>query len=164
MVAGEDYEEGPPAKEEDVMKKIGEYTARGQVTHADVQKLELFDGRFDTGYRVTSFIIYPSGNSSTQDCAGILATDSGTLAGNTGANFSDQSQIAWSNVNVEVNYSASPANTIIDPDNLIVEDLYIQGQSNAGAGNVINYMITFEKYDITDWQGALAMVRNRSQT
>ncbi len=39
------------------MKKIGEYTTRGIITSSDTEshKIQLFDGRFDTGYRVTSF-------------------------------------------------------------------------------------------------------------
>ena len=50
----------------------------------------------------------------------------------------------------------------VDPDNLIVEDVFIDfGSGTAGAE--INYMLTFQKYDISDWQGALAMVRNKSQ-
>ena len=40
------------------MKKIGEYTVRGQISDGIVEKIILFDGRFDTGYRVTSFVVF----------------------------------------------------------------------------------------------------------
>jgi hypothetical protein len=45
---------------------------------------------------------------------------------------------------------------------MIIEDLYLMCVS-ANDTDDINYMIKMEKYDITDWQGALGMVRNRSQ-
>ena len=44
---------------------------------------------------------------------------------------------------------------------MVIEDLYIW--ANNAANDPINYLIKMEKYDITDWQGALTMVRNRSQ-
>ena len=46
---------------------------------------------------------------------------------------------------------------------MVVEDLYIYVREGGGAAG-INYYIEMEKYDITEWQGALSMVRNRSQT
>ena len=43
------------------MKKIGEYTAKGNIAVSDTtgesKKIQLFDGRFDTGYRVREFIV-----------------------------------------------------------------------------------------------------------
>ena len=52
--------------------------------------------------------------------------------------------------------------TIIDEDNLIIQDLYIGAYSYSDAEQ-FNYLIKLDKYEISDWQGALAMVRNRSQ-
>ena len=51
---------------------------------------------------------------------------------------------------------------IIDPDNLVVEDLYVYVRS-ATDDIPINYLVKLEKYEITDWQGALAMARDRAQ-
>ena len=43
------------------MKKIGEYTAKGNIAVSNTtgasKKIQLFDGRFDTGYRVKEFIV-----------------------------------------------------------------------------------------------------------
>ena len=52
---------------------------------------------------------------------------------------------------------------LIDPDNLVVEYLFIRAVDQQGNDVSCNYFISMEKYDITEWQGALAMVRNRSQ-
>ena len=54
-------------------------------------------------------------------------------------------------------------NSVVDPDNMIIEDLYFSARFSAADTFRVNYMVTLEKYDISDWQGALTMVRNRSQ-
>ena len=62
--------------------------------------------------------------------------------------------------NVSGDYTAG-LTSIIDPDNMIIEDLYLV--VNAQDEGNVNYMIQLQKYDISEWQGALSMVRNRSQ-
>jgi len=147
------------------MKKVGEYTSRGQVPDGE-HRIELFDGRFDTGYRVTRFVIAASNTAEDEvDFQSVkLATEPGLSADTW--DWSDNREIAWS----MFGYFANPSNaafggpssfTEIDPENLIVEDLFLYVQSRNE--DPVNYIIEFEKYDITDWQGALAMVRNRSQ-
>jgi hypothetical protein len=154
------------------MKKIGTYTIRGQLTETESEvdpngeRIILFDGSFDTGYRVTDFRIWSSsyGSSSEPDVVGKLATEEGLSDGATNfMNAGDNREIAW---------AASAGSTdgglgfaedgVIDPDNMIIEDLYIYVRGSSDTRDV-NYMVTMDKYDITDWQGALAMVRNRSQ-
>ena len=153
------------------MKKIGEYTARGIVTETQTeagepQKIPLFDGRFDTAYRVTGFKIWSShyDASSSPDVIGKLSKNA--IGTTSAANFmraDDDNQIAWA-------ASAGAADSglgwgeesIIDLDNLIVEDLYVYARSSNAAANV-NYLVTMEKYEISDWKGALSMARDRAQ-
>jgi hypothetical protein len=141
------------------MKKIGEYTVRGDVPDGGVGRVILFDGRFDTGYVIKSFYIFPrdptSGNS---DSFGCLATEEGAATSNWVA--SDNRQIAWATANM-LGYGSDQPTTLIDPDNLVVEDLWIYG--NDANDNPVNYIITMEKYEFTEWRGALAMVRNSAQ-
>ena len=140
------------------MKKIGEYTARGLITDRTTKRITLFDGRFDTGYKIISFKVLPDNpDEATADVVGTLATEAG--AATVAWNLSDQRQIAWSG-NKNDGYSSTHMG-VIDPDNFIVEDLYFRGR-NASAGS-INYLITMEKYETTDWMGALALVRNAAQ-
>jgi hypothetical protein len=142
------------------MKKIGDYTMRGQIAaDSNSNRILLFDGRFDTAYRVVDFIIAAQDpNSASQDCNAKLTTEATTLLG---WNWDDNTEIAWAVSEVRVTSSPVFGRSIVDPDNLIVQDLFIQGE-NAGSAD-INYMIKLEKYDIKDYQGALAMVRNKSQ-
>ena len=141
------------------MKLIRKATMRGSVEDGTVERKSLFDGRFDTGWRITSFTIWPedptSGNS---DCFGVLATEAS--AATSDWNADDNRQIGWSSSNMQ-GYGAVPAMSIVDEENLIVEDLYIYG--NDANDNDVNYLIEMEQYSFSDWRGALAMVRNNAQ-
>ena len=153
------------------MKKIGEYTARGIVSEADTtagnpQKIPLFDGSFTTGYRVVEFKIWGTswGSSSAPDCIGKLSkNDDGTTAANNFMRADDDNQIAWATSAGSTDQGGAPLDdSIIDPDNMIIEDLYVYVRASTDA-NAVNYIVRLEKYEISDWQGALAMARDRAQ-
>jgi hypothetical protein len=152
------------------MKKIGTYTLRGKVSEPDTeagtpQRIRLFDGRFDTGYKVIDFVVWGAtmNSSSTPDVSGKLGTtDNLTTGASNFFNADDVREIAWAGAagSTDTIFN-SPPGKIVDPDNFIVEDLfvYVRGQSDVAA----NYMVTLEKYETTDSRGALAMVRNNAQ-
>lgn len=148
------------------MKKIGEYTVKGIILSNDVEtkRIQLFDGRFDTGYRVTGFEIAMSNrdDSAVYVASAKLMTEPG--ANNRYWNWSLNSEIAWASAAWDSNgaNTQAPA-SIIDPDNMIIEDLYIGACVYNDQEKEINYIIHLDKYDISDWQGALSMVRNKSQ-
>lgn len=147
------------------MKRIGKFTARGQLLDGE-HRVQLFDGKFDTGYRIVKFVI--AGSNTAEDEVDFqsvkLATEPGLSADTW--DWSDNREIGWS----MFGYFANPSGAAfggpqsfseIDPENMIIEDLYIYVQSRNE--DPVNYLIEFEKYDISEWQGALSMVRNRSQ-
>ena len=153
------------------MKKIGMYTARGVVSEAETeaglpQKIPLFDGRFDTAYRVVDFFIWgTSYTSSAPDVIGKLSKNPDGVT--TQANFmraDDDNQVAWSGADAFSDMWAN-SSKIIDPDNLIIEDLYVYARSNDASGSttLVNYLVIMEKYDISEAQGALTMARDRAQ-
>lgn len=140
------------------MKKIGEYSTRGSVAHNKVKRITLFDGRFDTGYRVIRFLVLPNDTDGAFDVSGTLATEA--AAATKDWDLADQRQIGWAGNKTDP-VASTLLDGITDPDNFIVEDLYFLGTSTDA--KPVNYMITLEKYDTTDWMGALAMVRNSAQ-
>ena len=147
------------------MKKVGEYTARGQFLEGTIKKIILFDGQFDTAYKVTGFEIWAGDISSgNNDVAAKLSTVNVGAMPSSGdmMNAADNREIAWASHEVDNALGTGNSFNVIDRDNLIVEDLFIWAKNSAS--DPINYLIEFEKYDISDWRGALAMVRNRSQT
>jgi len=153
-------------------KKNDTYVIKGQFSGDYVsQRIQLFDGCFDTAFRVIQFIIAPksiTGNS-TQSCNAKLTTEDVTLMG--GAlthgdwNWDDNRELGWST------WTQSTANTvpnsmssIIDPENLIIEDLFVTGKIFSDApNNIINYMLVMEKYKISQEEGTLTYIRNRGQ-
>ena len=153
------------------MKMIGTYTARGSLSEDSSEagalgKIILFDGRFDTAFKVTDFRVWgaSTGGSTTGDVVGKLATSPNceTAPGDF-FNADDVREIAWSQNSASTDSGAGGGmgERIIDHDNLVVEDLYvyIRGQQD---GVKVNYIITMEKYDISEWEGALSMAKDRS--
>jgi len=152
------------------MKKIGEYTIRGmsnetQSESGSPRRITLFDGRFDTAYRVVEFQIWGAtyASSTHPDCVGKLGT-TGDLEEQSidFMNAGDNREIAWAGTAGSTD-SWNTVAAIIDPDNLIVEDLFVYVRNVSDAEN-INYLIKMEKYEIDEWRGALAMVRNNAQS
>ncbi len=148
------------------MKKIGEYTTRGKITTDEtLNRIILFDGRFDTAYRVVEFVIAHSNTTQTagDTFAAKLLTDDDSSTG-VGWNWENNEEIAWAMYTSDANSTIAPTNfNLVDPDNLVVQDLYIIADEGTGDVKAVNYFIRLEKYDISDSQGVLAMVRNRSQ-
>ena len=146
------------------MKKIGEYTCRGIMDQENTfNRIILFDGRFDTAYKLVEFKICPRDTkTAANDVSGKVCTDDTALADGALWNWDDNREIAWSSTEVRVSFAPSFTNEIIDPDNLIVEDVYVS-YGHVSTDSPVNYFMRFEKYDISDYQGALAKVRNRSQ-
>ena len=149
------------------MKKIGEYTVRGRIQlpaeSNDPVKIQLFDGRFDTGYRITRFEVAGEamGDANGDSIAAKLVTELSTTPGGDWQ-WDDNTEIGWSLFTYAMNGTLPfGTKTVIDKDNMVIEDLYIYVNTFGEGG--MNYLIEMDKYEISDWEGALGMVRNRSQ-
>ena len=91
------------------MKKIGEYTVRGQMDAENTfNKIQLFDGRFDTAYKVISFEVAPYDTKTAgNDVAAKLCTDDGALADGALWDWSDNREIAWASSETRVYFGPS---------------------------------------------------------
>ena len=151
---------------------IGTYTARGVVTEEESeaglpQKISLFDGKFSTAYRVTSFKIWSTTtiSNTNADCVGKLSkNDTGITAPTDFFRADDDNQIAWavSGFGLDGSNAGQFSESIVDHDNMIVEDLFVYVRA-ATDGTPVNYLVTMEKYEISDWKGALTMARDKAQ-
>ena len=154
------------------MKLLGYYTARGIVTEAETeagspQLISLYDGTFLTAYRVTGFKIWGANFASSSTNPDVIGKLSKNATGSTGAsNFfraDDDNQIAWAVSAAGLDGGGQPfAESIIDRDNLCVEDLYVYARCTGTNTNPVNYLIEMEKYSISEEQGALLMARDRA--
>ena len=144
------------------------YVIKGQFTGDYVsKKIQLFDGCFDTAFRVIEFIIAPqtiTGNSN-ESCTAKLTTEDAKSFGSHGDwNWNDNREIGWSSWTQYTSNQPRGMNAIIDPENLIIEDLWLCGKIGSDApNNEINYMIVMEKYKINQAEGTLTYIRNRGQ-
>jgi len=142
------------------MKKIGEYTVRGRLAPNQTQRINLFDGRWDTAYRIKTFEIATDNPSASGADASMIASTEDTVTSNDW-DWRDNTQIAWAIYLSQGTDAGTFPRSFVDPDNMIVEDLFLT--AFVATGREANYLITMDKYDITDWEGALQMVKNKSQ-
>ncbi len=143
------------------MKPIKTCTLRGRLAPSTLNhRVSLFDGQFDTAFRIVKFEISTSSPTTSSADASLILTTEPCMSANDW-DWADNRQIAWCSYLSQGGDSGVFINSFIDPEHLIVEDLYIS--AFVASGQEGNYMITLEKYDISDWQGALTMVRNKSQ-
>lgn len=144
------------------MKKIGKLVLRGRTgININGFKLQLFDGKYTTGYKITKFVVATHSPSVAEELIAKLHTGPSSLPISEW-NWADDQEVAWSVWAAPTVQYYFPG--LVDPNNLIVEDLYISNYSPTGDVNdFCNYYIELEKYEFPAWTGAGAMVTNQSQ-
>ena len=144
------------------MRKTGTRVLLGTIENATYNgpqnKIHLFDGSFRTGYRIVGFKVTPNIPGTSQEITAKLSTEPKSTV--TAWDWSDIQEVAWAfwasdQATLSSNYSN------IRDGNIIVEDLWV---SAAGADGIINYEIELEKYSFPSADGALAQIRNLSQS
>ena len=140
------------------MKQDKILTLKGKILAGDVEKITLFDGSFETAFRLLSIVIVPEDILTTESISLKLMTED--AAHNTDWFWAKNTEVAWATYGVPTN-SRQGSVGIVDKEALIVEDLFMDASGDSG--EFINYMIELQKVNITTWKGALAMVRNKSQ-
>lgn len=141
--------------------KDGRKVMMGEITmntyNGDENRLQLFDGKFTTGYRVVEFRIVPRAPVQVEEVVATLSTK--PLGGVPSTyNFSFKSQVgfAWWGVPEQARYSEG--GLIVD-GNMIVEDLWIACYST-GDDYWCNYYIVLEKYEFPAWDGTAIIAEN----
>jgi len=136
-------------------------TLRGQFTEGDLKRLIVDDGRLNHGYRVVSFVISGDPQSGGNDAFATLSLDSD---GGNVWDWSDNRQIAWASTNMQTLSGAQSPFAVIDPDHVIIMDLWIQGTVAGGGGtDAINYLIELEPVELSNDQTILTLIKERSQ-
>jgi hypothetical protein len=140
------------------MKSLGKFTIRGSGISAEVKRLLLFDGDFSTAYQIQKFVITPKDPGTSSELYAKLMTINAPHS--VYWNFQINTELSWAAWNIPIS-SRFGQYELIDRDNLIVEDLYVDFSGPAGLD--INYYIELEKFDVGLNIGAYTMVRNSSQ-
>lgn len=146
------------------MKRIkdGRRVLTGTITEGTYSgsenRIQLFDGKFTTGYRVVSFTIAPASPTASQELVAKLSTEPKSNV--TTWFWNDVQEIAWAHWGAD-KYHDSWAN--IRKDNMLVEDLWISAYNETLDASSVNYEIILEKYSFPAWDGAGILVENLSQ-
>ena len=147
------------------MKRVkgGTKIVRGSIlpnTYQNVyNKIQLFDGKFTTGYRVVRFEVALERPPTAAEFVAKLSTEPKSTIDTW--DWSDVQEIAWARWNAPA--TGNPGyQVIIDNENMIVEDLWISNYSGHESYE-IQYLIELEKYEFTAWDGAATMVKNNAQ-
>lgn len=137
-------------------------TLRGQIPEGQVKRLIVDDGRLNHGYRVVSFLVAGDGNiSAGNDVTAVLGLDYDAPST---WNWGDNRQIAWASTNIDSLAGLNAPFSVVDPDHIVIMDLYIQGQTgSAGGTGVINYLVELEPMELTNDQAILTLIKERSQ-
>ena len=136
-------------------------TLRGQFTEGEVKRLIIDDGRLNHGYRVVNFYISAGVGGSSLDSQAVLALDYDSPAT---WNWGDNRQIGWASQRVADVSGGQPLFAVLDPDHIVIMDLYIQGIVGGGGGtDKINYLIELETIELTNDESILTLIKERSQ-
>ena len=131
------------------------HTLRGRVDASTTKRLVVDDGRFTNVMKVTDFYVWSEALASGDDPECLLAKN--LEIGPGVADASNGNQIAWSGMRVS-STSVGPY-SIVDPDHLIISDLYISNISAATA----NYMVVLQEDTITEDEAVLQLIKERAQ-
>ena len=150
-------------------KSLGTYPARGKVTEEFTRaekpmRIRLFDGQFDTAYVVKEFYAIPVDFTGGNEPDFVLTLATSPNIEFDAANFcdpSDSRQIAWAGAAGGAG-SWNNQTFVVDPDNMIIEDLWIYGNNVATSDTELGYLIVLEKFEISEAQGAITMSRDRA--
>jgi len=136
-------------------------TLRGQFVEGAVKRLVVDDGRLNYGYKVVNFVISAGVGGSSLDSQAVLSLDYDSPAS---WNWGDNRQIGWASQRVADVSGGQPIFAVLDPDHVVIMDLYIQGIVGGGGGSdVINYLIELEQVELSTDQAILALIKERSQ-
>tara|TARA_Y100000004_G_scaffold191426_1_gene250207 strand:- start:89 stop:547 length:459 start_codon:yes stop_codon:yes gene_type:complete len=122
-------------------------------------RIQLFDGKFTTGFRIVEFKIAPTGPTNPLEIISKISTEPKSNLAEW--RWRDVKELAWASWNAPTN-SRHTLYVNIRDENMVVEDLWISAYT-PGEGTTLNYEITLEKYEFPAWTGAGVLVENLSQ-
>jgi len=135
----------------------GTYTLRATCPARSTVRFQLDNGDFNTGFKVIQMELYQIGGTDISDV--ILHTnDQDTAVTLVLPSFEDNRQIAWGSLADSTRGYTS--NIVIDPNHVIVNDLYF---TNNDSGTNVEVMVILEKKEITDTENILYQIKERAQ-
>ena len=144
--------------------KDGRKVMMGKITmntHSGSEnRLQLFDGKFTSGWRVVEFRIIPKSPQNQEEVMAVISTEAPGAVPST-FDFTDVQNIAYAAWNVPNQVAFADWNLVVE-ENMAVEDLWVSCYTT-GDDDYLNYYLVLEKYNFEAWDGAGIMARNNGQ-
>lgn len=129
---------------------------RGLLTNTNIKQLVVDDGQLTQGYVVEEFYVWVDGGGAD----GVYAVLGKEYDMRAGGDASDSRQIAWAgNGFGSGGTPVASSFTVIDPDHVVLRDLYIQNITNDNC----NYLIVLRQKNLSDDESILQLIKERSQ-
>jgi len=138
----------------------------GATSSGGRQKVQIFDGDFESGYVIEEFKVFGIPNAETgTDIYSLISTNRNPSGVDDGGDWdwSSNEQIAWASTTWSGAGATVSEFNLVDPDHLLIEDFFVWFRFGGGSGESANYYCRMRKVKTSDWIGALAMVRNKAQ-
>ena len=132
------------------------HTLRGLLQGNEVRRVILDDGRLTHAMRVVSFVVFPKSVASGND---IQVTIGLNRDFSVAFDASNNGQIGWASWWNDSN--AKHDWTYVDPNHLVIRDLFISNNSAAGAE--ANYVIKLEAMEISEDESILQLIKENQQ-
>lgn len=127
---------------------------RGNIAGQTRRRIIVDDGRFNHGYKVTSFQCWPENNNTGVE--GVLSlSEEGATRGDAGEN----AQIAWVVAGDNQVPSITGVVEVVDPNHVVVRDLFVYNNASTS----MNYLVVIEPITLDADQAVIALIKEVSQ-
>ena len=145
--------------EEGIQMRNATYTLRARVPAQSTTTFQLDDGDIETGYQVVGFRLYSIGSSNI-DNVFLHTTDKNQKVALYPPALTDNRQIAWGQIAGAGSTTGYGQNIIIDPNHVIVNDLYCSNNDSSAAADVL---VIIKKIKITGYENIIYQIKERAQ-
>ena len=138
------------------------HTLRGRIEEGQLKQLIVDDGRLSHGLKVVKFIVAPEMTASSQGVNAVLGLDDKITAD---WDWENGNQIAWatSSMSGSSNMEA-PGFQLVDPNHIVIRDLYIRGTVTGSTPQALNYYVELEAISISEFEAIVQLTKETSQS
>lgn len=138
------------------------HTLRGRVEEGVLKQLIVDDGRLSHGLKVVKFIVAPEMTTSSQGVNAVLGLDDKITAD---WDWENGNQIAWASSAMGGSSSMeNPGFQLVDPNHIVIRDLYIRGTVTGSTPQALNYYIQLEAINISEFEAIVQLTKEASQS
>ena len=138
------------------------HTLRGRLEEGVIKQLIVDDGRLTHGLRVVKFIVAPEMTSQAQGVNAVLGLDDKITAD---WDWENANQIAWATSSMGGSSNMeNPGFQLVDPNHIVIRDLYLRGTVTGSTPQALNYFIQLEAVNVSEFEAIVQLTKELSQS